>query len=682
MKAPVTWLREFADLPESATVEEIGSRVASVGFEVAGIEGDVIDFEVTANRPDCLSIRGLAREAATAYGVQGSGFGVRGSGSRVQGSGSKVQASVPVTIESPLCGRYALALADVTVGPSPTWLADRLTACGIRPINNVVDITNYVLLEIGQPMHAFDVARLAGPGSRVRMARAGETLTTLDRQARTLDPSMLVIADAERAVAIAGVMGGATSEVSASTTRIALESAWFRPEAVRAASKRLGLKTEASARFERGADPAAAVAGLERALELLEQIGAGRQVGGIVDVHPAPPAPLSLHLQREYLDRLLGDQVPEADVMRILTGLRFSPAPAEGGWLVGVPSWRVDVARPADLIEEVGRHWGVNRVPARFPSLHTPPHAADPGILRARRIRRLMCGAGLQEAATFTFLEAAAATPFVADARSLVKIANPLSEKFAVLRPSILPGLIDALIYNRRRDMTDVRLFEAGSVFSASGEQQRVAWVLCGARTAHWSQPATDVDLYDALGVAEILCEAFGLAPQTDAAPSQRLDWFVGERFVRLSVDGRVIGTVSQVRSDLLSARGLSADLTVVAGEMDVAAFDARTDTVRRVSPLPRHPAVVRDLSMLVDARLPAAAVRATIRQQPVPTLVKVHEFDRYQGKGVPEGQVSLSVRLTFQDRNRTLTDGEVQDAVETIVKALTSAHGATLRSR
>lgn len=688
MKAPVSWLREFADLPASAAVEEIGARIASVGFEVAGIEGDVIDFEVTANRPDCLSIRGLAREAATAYSVSGSR--VQGPGSRVQGLPAVARSakvgpaseatSVPVTIESDRCGRYALAFADVKVAPSPAWLADRLTACGIRPINNVVDVTNYVLLEIGQPMHAFDIARLAGPEIRVRMARAGETLTTLDRQARTLDPSILVIADAERAVAIAGVMGGATSEVSASTTRIALESAWFSPEAVRAASKRLGLKTEASARFERGADPAAAVAGLERALGLLDQIGAGRQVGDIVDVHPAPLAPRSLSLQREYLDRLLGDQVPDADVMRILTGLRFSPAPGGGGWLVGVPSWRVDVTRPADLIEEVGRHWGVNKVPARFPSLHTPPHPADPGILRARRIRRLLCGAGLQEAATFTFLEAAAAAPFAADARSLVKIANPLSEKFAVLRPSILPGLIDALIYNRRRDIADVRLFEAGSVFSASGEQQRVAWVLCGARTAHWSQPATDVDFYDALGVAETLCEAFGLAPQKDAAPSQPLDWFSSERFVQLSVDGRAIGIVSQVRSDLLSARGLPADLTVVAGEMDLAALDTRTDAVRRVAPLPRHPAVIRDLSMLIDARLPAAAVRATIRQQPLPTLVKVHEFDRYQGKGVPEGQVSLSVRLTFQDRERTLTDGEVQDAVDTVVKALTREHGATLR--
>ena len=326
MKAPVSWLREFVDLPKDTTVQEIASRVAGVGFEVAGIEDDVIDFEVTANRPDCLSIRGLAREAGAIFGGSARSAGSKDPasgreskdrpsvlgedalGGRVFGPGEspKETPAVPVTIEARVCGRYALALADVKVGPSPAWLADRLTACGIRPINNIVDVTNYVLLEIGQPMHAFDLSRLAGPEIRVRMARAGESLTTLDRQTRKLDPTMLVIADQERAVAVAGVMGGAASEVTDSTTRIALESAWFQPESVRATSKRMGLKTEASARFERGADPDGAIAGIDRALDLLEQIGAGSRVGGVVDVYPNPAGTRLITLHREYLDRLLG----------------------------------------------------------------------------------------------------------------------------------------------------------------------------------------------------------------------------------------------------------------------------------------------------------------------------------------------------------------------------------------
>jgi phenylalanyl-tRNA synthetase beta chain len=554
----------------------------------------------------------------------------------------------------------------------------RLRACGVRPINNVVDVTNYVLLEMGQPMHAFDVARLAGPEIRVRMARAGESLMTLDRQSRKLDASMLVIADAERAVAIAGVMGGATSEVSASTTRIALESAWFQPESVRATSKRLGLKTEASARFERGADRNAASAGIDLALELLERMGAGTRVGHIIDVHPSPPAERSITLPREYLDRLLGDRVPDTDVLRILSSLGFAATTTDGGWQVVVPSWRVDVSRAADLIEEVGRHWGVNRVPARFPALHTAPQASDSGILRARRIRRLLCGAGLQEACTFTFMESAAAEPFASDPASLVTIANPLSEKFAVLRPSMWPGLLDALIYNRRRDIADVRLFEAGSVFMATGEQQRVGWVLAGARMSHWSQPPAEVDLYDAIGVADVLAEAF--ADNWRWEPASDAPWLVPGRAAALVADDRVIGLVGQLRPELAAARGLPAGVAVVGGEIDLGALRTAGAIARQVNALPRQPAVIRDLSILVDAGLPAASVRGTIRANAPATLVQVREFDRYEGKGVPEGQVGLSIRLTFRDRDRTLTDVEVQQAVERIVSALSSTHGATLR--
>ncbi len=681
MKCPVSWMREFADLPASKSVSEIAGAVAAVGFEVAGIDGDVIDFEITANRPDCLSVRGLAREARTVFGVQES----RGPGVQ-ESRGPGVQESRgpggQVTIESTLCGRYALALADVTVASSPAWLAERLTACGIRPINNVVDVTNYVLLEMGQPMHAFDVARLAGPEIRVRLARAGETLTTLDRQSRSLDGTMLVIADHDRAVAIAGVMGGATSEVSASTSRIALESAWFQPASVRATSKRLGLKTEASSRFERGADPAAATVALAYALDLLERIGAGRRVGGITDVYPSPAADRTLALRRSRLDRLLGDQVPDADVVRILTSLGFAVTPTNSDWHVHVPSWRVDVSREADLIEEVGRHWGVNRVPATFPALRTAPHRSDAGVLRARRIRRLLCGAGLQEAVTFTFIEQAAAEPFVAAPASLVTIANPLSEKFAVLRPSILPGLLDALTYNRRRDIADVRLFEAGAVFSMLGERQRVGWVLSGARHVHWSQTSSDVDLFDALGIAELLAEAFGVTCRSD--PATDAPWFVAGRAASLLVDDvagtRRVGVVGQLRPDLTAARGLPAGVTVVAGEIDLHELHGADAAPHRVTPLPRHPAVLRDLSILIDASLPAASVRGTIRANAPTTLVDVREFDRYQGTGVPTGQVSLSLRLTFRDRDRTLTDAEVQRALEAIIEALARTHGTTLR--
>jgi len=682
VKAPVAWLREFADLPDTARVEEIAERVAGVGFEVAGIDGDVIDFEITANRPDCLSIRGLAREAATVFGVQGSvGPGVQGSGS--PGVHQGVQGpEIQVTLESPLCGRYALVLADVTVGPSPSWLVDRLTAAGVRPINNVVDVTNYVMLECGQPLHAFDLARLAGPEIRVRLARTGEPLTTLDGQSRMLDQSMLVIADRDRAVGVAGVMGGATSEVSSATTRVALESAWFQPVTVRATAKRLGLKTEASSRFERGADVGAVPASLARALDLLEAIGGGRRVGNLIDVYPAPAAPRVVTLTRTKLDRLLGDHVPDADVTRIAVALGFATTPTGSDWQMEVPSWRVDVSCEADLIEEIGRHWGVNRVPATFPALRTAPGRSHAGVLRTRRIRRLICGAGLQEAVTFTFIERAAAEWFVVDPATLVSIANPLSEKFAILRPSLLPGLLDALIYNRRRDIDDVRLFEAGAVFEATGEHQRAAWVLCGSRQTHWSQPAVEVDLFDALGVAGVLADAYHVTWRTE--PDLQSPWYVPGRAAALMADDgtgpRHVGSAGQLRPEIAAARGLTAGV-VVAGEIDVHALHDNTADGRRITALPRHPAVIRDLSVLIATGLPAAAVRGTIRANAPATLVAIREFDRYQGRGIPDGQVSLSLRLTFRDRDRTLTDAEVQHAVERIVDALIKTHHVTLRN-
>lgn len=679
MKAPAAWLREHADLPASATVADIAHAIAGVGFEVASIEGDVVDFEITANRPDCLSVRGLAREAATAFEVP------KFRGSEVPKSrGSEVPefrgSGVQVTIESPLCGRFALVMADVTVGPSPAWLADRLTACGVRPINNIVDVTNYVMLELGQPMHAYDAAKIAGGVLNARLARPGEALKTLDGQDRRLDPSMLVIADGQGAVGVAGVMGGAGSEVSLATTRIALEAAWFQPASVRATSKKLGLKTEASTRFERGADIGGPVTALERALDLLEQIGAGRRRSAITDVYPAPIARSPIALRPDRLARLLGDAVPAADVARILGSLGFGVTPASAGWMVTVPSWRVDVAREADLIEEVGRHWGVNRVPASFPALRTTPRVSDAGVLRARRLRRILCGAGLQEAVTFTFMEHGAAAPFTPTPASLVTIANPLSEKFAVLRPSILPGLIDSLIYNRRRGLEDVRLFEAGAVFAASGESQRVAWVMCGVRDAHWSQRADPVDLFDALGVADVLANGWGLsftAAATDDAPG-----FVRGRVAALSTDRRV-GTVGQLDPALLDARGLPAGVIVVGGEIDVDVLTGDGATPRRVTPLPRVPSVIRDLSLLVDATLSAATIRATIRQPRVDAaapLVDVREFDRYQGKGIPEGKVSLAFRLTFRDAERTLTDREVDAAMDAIIAALQRECGATIR--
>jgi phenylalanyl-tRNA synthetase beta chain len=667
MKLPLSWLREFVDVPTDTSA--VALRLGACGFAVDGIDGEVFDVDVTANRPDGMSVYGLAREIACAYGMPLA----PAPGSSAPAAGG--QAPIKASIGDAGCGRYALAVVDVTVGPSPQWLIARLSDCGVRPINNVVDVTNYVMLETGQPMHAFDASKLSGPEIRVRRARAGEKLATLDGTTRELDETMLVIADHDTAVAIAGVMGGASSEVSAATTRIALESAWFLPSSVRATSRKLGLKTEASMRFERGADVMAPAIAIARALELFTKVGAGRLSGGVTDIWTKPTDPRRVPLRQTRLDAVLGTTVPPKEAETILGRLAFGLTAVPGGWEVTVPSFRIDITREADLIEEVGRHWGLDRIEARFPALREMPRPSVPAIQLGRRVRRLLCGAGLQEAVTFTFIETAAATPY-APTGDLVTLANPLSEKFAVMRPSLVPGLLESLTYNRYRQAASVRLFELGTTFSVTqGERSCVGWVLSGPRAAHWSETSADFDFSDAKGVAELLASSFE-AP-LDVARADDLPWLVPGQRAALTIDGARVGWIGCVAGTDSNAAA------VFAGELALGPI-GRADTRRSqaISALPRYPTIVRDLSLIVDERLPAADVRGTIRTHAPATIVGIREFDRYQGKGVPEGHVSLSVRLSFQSTDRTLTDAEVQQAIDEIVAALGRAHGATLRGR
>ena len=677
MKIVHEWLSEFVDVP--ADVEKVAAEISLRGFEVASVERGVIDFEITANRPDCLSHIGIAREAAVIWG---------GMKPWAHAMATVLQDDFPVAIEAAdLCPRYCAQVFDVNVGPSPEWLARRLEAAGVRPINNIVDATNYVMLAVGQPMHAFDVERLRGGRLVIRRARGGERMRTLDGVDRELDAGMLVIADTERPVAIGGVMGGQDSEISATTRRIVLESAYFHPPSVRRTSKKLGLKTEASTRFERGGDINGPLQGVARLDELLTKIGCGNAVGGPVDVYPAPRTPLQLTLRAERIARVLGQPVPEADVPRILTPLGFTVTRhGADSWDVVVPTFRVDVAREADLIEEVGRHYGFDRLPVTFPALAAAQGAPDPRIARDRLVRQVLTAAGFSEAMTFAFVERQAALPFAAPGFEPAAIANPLSEKFAVLRPSLLPGLVDSCAHNRRRGRKDIRLFETGSRFHAGGEGRAASLVWHGAAEGpHWSGATRGVDLFDVKGVVERLCDAFGVSP-LDFAPDET-PFLVRGRAALVGAGDVALGVLGQLDPAVADARGLSASEETYVAEIDLDALAtiAGGDELRARS-LPRFPAIVRDISILVDEALPAAAVRGTIRSaapaslESSAPLESIVEFDRYQGKGVPDGRVSLSIRLTFRAPDRTLTDDDAQAATEGIVAALRDAHGAERR--
>jgi phenylalanyl-tRNA synthetase beta chain len=680
MKILVSWLRDFVDV--AASPEEIGETLTLRGFELSSIEranstqsgsDAVLDFEVTANRPDALSIIGFAREVGTAYSLPVKPLVPKP-------LPSKAPAAVAVRLDAPdLCPRYAAAVADVTIAPSPAWLASRLQAAGVRPINNVVDVTNYVLLELGQPMHAFDLDKLTGSEIRVRRAAAGERITTLDGVDRALDPDMLVIADADNPQAVAGVMGGGSSEVSAGTKTIVLESAFFDPRSVRRTSKKLGLKTEASARFERGADVNAAIKGIERAITLLEDVGAGHARGGAIDEYPAPMALRKIELRRARIQRVLGVEIADADVERILKGLGFQIRRSNAGWDVSVPTYRVDVLREVDLIEEAARHFGYDRLPSTFPSLTVPPCGSEPRLERDRRVRGVLLASGCSEAMTFSFIESAAALRF-ADESAIVPISNPLSAQFSVLRPSLLPGLLASVAHNRHRERSDVRLFELGATMTRAGEFRRVGIALTGAgNTAHWSAGRRAVDFFDVKGLVEAVAGALQVQISFDDAAVP--PYLVRGRAAIVALAGRTIGSVGMLAPRIVAAAGLSSNEDVYVAELDLDAMlpSGRTPPVA-VKPLPRYPSIARDISIVVDENLPAETVRGTIRAAAPDTLATVREFDRYQGKGVPEGRVSLSLRLTFRSPDRTLTDAEVDAAMKEILTTLKNTHGAVQR--
>ena len=699
MKILLSWLREFAAV--EAAPREVADALTMRGFEVSdvapapdgaapdGRADAVLDLEITTNRPDCLSVHGVAREAAAIYGLPLGGPAAAAE-SAPEASGD---VDLPITIEDPdLCRRYAAAVRDVTIAPSPRWLAARIEAAGMRPINNVVDATNYVMTELGQPLHAFDLQRLAGPALRIRRAAAGETLRTLDGAERKLDTEMLVIADAEGPQALAGVMGGAASEVTATTRTVVLESAWFDPLSVRRTSKRTGLSTDASFRFERGADIEAPVVALRRLCDLLAEIAGGRPRGPLVDRYPAPYRAPVITLRHARVTRVLGVDIDREFIPATLRRLGFDVADdGDASWTVTVPAHRVDVSREVDLIEEIARHYGYDRLPSTFPALQRPAQRPAGWLRRNRQLVRLLTACGCSEAFTYTFIERAAAEPFAADPAEIVPLANPLSEKYAVLRPSLLPGLVDAAVHNRRHGHQDIRLFEIGRRFSRSGgEAAALAVVVTGAgATRHWSRPMRAADLFDISGIVEQVCAAFGVTAALDGAEAGRGAPFTPGRTALVrgrSHTGREsrIGRLGQIDPALATARGYPvAGGAMLAAEIDLQALD-RLATDRQAlhaTALPRHPPVVRDLAVVLDAGLSARAVRDTIEAAAPETLAGVREFDRYTGRGIPDGHVSLALHLTFRAPDRTLTDAEVTQAVAGIVKQLQAKHGAQLRA-
>lgn len=690
MKLPVAWLCEYIETPLDHRA--LADRLTMAGLEVeetteSGI-GAVFHTKVTPNRGDWMSIVGSAREAAAALDIPLRWTPpVLTAGDR----NASAAAAVKVDVEDPiLCPRFTgRVIQNVQVKASPLWMQRKLIACGMRPVNVIVDITNYVMLELGQPLHAYDLEALPGGHIIVRTAQDGEKLTTLDGVERSLALGMLLICDAEKPIGLAGIMGGGATEVTAGTKHIFLESAHFDPGVVRRASKSLGLSTEASYRFERFVDPELAPIAAQRACELLAELADGEIAPGCVDIYPQPYAPRAISLRPSRTNGILGTELSEAKIASSLRRLGLSVDSSYGSLQVTAPTFRPDLIQEIDLIEEVGRMVGYETLPETLPPARDPMGGVDsPESRFASQVSAIFIGLGMQEALTNSLV---APSPFDDDLvkTQRVSIRQALSAELSSLRTALVPNLLEALVRNLKRRQPDARLFEVGKTFALGDvensyrEARHAAAALTGAETPR-SWDVTEhkpCDFFTAKGIVEAVAAALRL-PSLKFMPSKRLGMHPG-RCADVVCGGVTVGYVAEV-DPVWVAEHLDAPVNtgrVAVLELDLDALQTvQTFNPRYVEP-PRFPSVSRDLAVVVESGLSYGFIEDAIREaadsrlQRELTLVSI-----YSGKGVAEGKNSVAVRLTFQAEDRTLTDAEIESQMTAIREQLAERVGATQR--
>lgn len=647
---------------------EIGKDIR----DIFGMNETVVEFEITSNRPDCFSIIGLARETAATFNKKFTIPEVK-----FNENSENIADTISVDVQDKdKCKRYcARMVKNVKIGPSPSWMQQRLTACGVRPINNIVDITNYVLLEYGQPMHAFDLRDLEDNKIVVRRAADGEVIKTLDEQDRTLTSNDLVIADGKRAVAIAGVMGGFNSEVKDDTTTVVFESATFDGASIRLTAQRVGLRTEASSRYEKGLDYNNTVPAVERACQLVEQLGCGENVGGMIDVMGNVTDMKTLPFRPDKINAFLGTDISTKDIVKIFDALEIKTDLEN--MTVTPPSFRPDLEGEADIAEEVARFYGYDKIPVTLLSGEATCGKKTDRQQAQDRINEILTAQGMYEIYTYTFTSPSVFDklniPADSNLRNTVKITNPLGEDTSVMRTTTIASMLDILARNYNYRNASAKLFEIGKVFIPTEEGKlpdepvKVTMGMYG----------DNVDFYDIKGICEAMFAALNVTKVKYTAVTDNPTFHPG-RCAKISAGGKTLGIIGEIHPAVGRKYGI--ETPVYIGELDFENIFLNMKSDIKFSELPKYPAVTRDIAMLVDKRIPVADIEETIRKASGKMLESITLFDVYEGTQIPEGKKSVAYSAVYRAADRSLTGEEVQKVFDKAVRNLEGQLGAQLR--
>ncbi len=683
MKISLEWLQEYVEICESP--EKLKEDLTMIGLlveSVTEVDGSpVFEIEVTSNRPDCLSLVGIAREVAALYQRP-----LRYPPIREKLAVDPNEILYELSIQDPdLCPRYVgLVLDGIRVGSSPHWMQRRLESAGMRPLNTIVDITNYVLLEMGHPLHAFDFDKLRHGRIVVARAKQGWRIQTLDGSERELDDEMLLINDGEGAVAIAGVMGGLNSEISQSTTRVLLESAYFNPVSIRRTSKKLGLSTEASYRFERGADWENTVPAVARTCYLMEQLAGGHIAGSLQDVYPEKKDPVRILLRKEKAEKLLGVHLTGAFIVSTLQHLNFKVEPeGKNAWMVTCPTYRADMELEADLIEELARFHGYQNIPSTLPpsktiGMHSPVFDLQ------NAVRDVLLGLGYSEAINLSFAHESDDREFALHRRERVAISNPLTEDTQFMRTTLAPGLIRSAKRNFNHSQRLVRLFEIGKIYylgpGSIPKERNTLGILGtgGISDQNWKSMSAAYDFFHMKGVVSAMLQGLRIR-SFEIMPLNEVHWLSLADAAELRIGSETVGVMGSLCPPMEEKYKLKQP--VYLAEIDLESVAGHAFPPISYAPLSKYPSVERDISIIVSPDLSFQEMYVGIGELKIPELVSGNLIDVYEGEKIPAGKLSVTLRLTFQDFEKTLTVDRVQGFIDTILSFLYNTYGAELRS-